>query len=336
MDVGTHALASIAVTRALIPKAPLAAWIFIIVAGTIADVDALSSAFGPSAYLDWRHTFLHSIVVSAGVGLILGGTYLLIARHAAPTKLPVGGLFAAIFVSEFLHLAMDACQSAGIELLWPLRAHRIATDWLAGVDPWIITILVAALVLPELSHLVSDEIGAKNKGPRGRVGAIVGLTLIIFYVGVRATFHANVIAAIQARNYRGEAPRRVGVYPESVSLSTWHAIVETDRALQELAIDATPGASFDPENGTMLFKPEPSPILEGAQATESARKFLGVASFPKATLEKTPEGYDVQIRDLRYVASGESRHEIVALVQTDSNGRVTLDELRWLRDFRRR
>jgi hypothetical protein len=39
---------------------------------------------------------------------------------------------------------------------------------------------------------------------------------------------------------------------------------------------------------------------------------------------------------LRYVASGESRHEIVALVQTDSNGRVTLDELRWLRDFRRR
>lgn len=335
MDVGTHALASIAITRALIPRAPFAAWFFVVAAGTVADLDAVSSAFGPSAYLDWRYTVLHSIVVSVAVGLILGVTHLSIARNSTPAKLTRSGLFFTIFASEFLHLAMDACQSAGIELLWPFRAHRIATDWLAGVDPWIITILIAALVLPELSRLVSDEIGVKNKGPRGRVGAVVGLTLIIFYVGVRATFHANVIAAIQARSYRGETPRRVGVYPESVSLFTWHAIVETDLALQELTIDATPGASFDPENGTMLFKPEPSPVLEGAQATESARKFLGVASFPKATLEKTPEGYDVQIRDLRYVTSGETRHEIVAVVQTASNGRVTHDELRWLRDFRR-
>jgi membrane-bound metal-dependent hydrolase YbcI (DUF457 family) len=336
MDVGTHALGSIAVTHALIPRAPLTAWIFVIVAGTIADVDALSSAFGPSAYLDWHHTFTHSIVGSVAVGVILGVAYLLVTRKPTAAKLSAGALLSAIFVSEFLHLAMDACQSAGIELLWPFSMHRIAADWLAGVDPWIITILVAALALPELLRLVSDEIGAKSKNRRGRVGAILGLALVIFYVGVRANFHANVIAAIQARSYRGETPRRAGAYAESVSLFTWHAIVETDRALQELSIDATPGASFDPEGGTTLFKPEPSPILESAQGSKAAREFLRVAIFPKASIEKTPEGYEVQIRDLRYAVSSETRHEIVAVIQTDSKGRVTLDELRWGRDFRRR
>lgn len=336
MDVGTHALASIALTRALIPRAPLTAWIFVVAAGTIADVDALSGGFGPSAYLAWRHTFLHSIVASVSAGLILGVAYVFLTRNATPAKLSMEALFSAIFVSEFLHLAMDACQSAGIELLWPFRAQRIAADWLAGVDPWVITILIAALVLPELLRLVSDEIGAKSEGPRGRVGAILGLALVIFYIGVRANFHANVIAAIQARSYRGETPRRAGAYAESVSLFTWHAIMETDRALQKLTIDATPGASFDPEGGTTLFKPEPSPILESAQGSEAAREFLRVAIFPKASIEKTPEGYEVQIRDLRYAVSGETRHEIVAVIQTDSNGRVTLDELRWGRDFRRR
>jgi inner membrane protein len=336
MDVGTHALASIALTRALIPRAPVTAWIFIVAAGTIADVDALSSMFGPSAYLDWRHTFTHSIVLSAAVGLILGVIYLLIIRNATPPKLSAGALLGAALVSGFLHLGMDACGSAGIALFWPFSAHRFAADWLASVDPWVITILIAALVLPELSRLVSDEIGAKSKGPRGRVGAILGLILVIFYVGVRANFHANVVASIQARSYRGESLRRSSAYAESLSLFTWHAIVETDRTLQELTIDATPGASFDPENGTTLFKPEPSPILERAQNSEAARKFLRVASFPKASMEKTPEGYEVQIRDLRYVVSGQTRHEIVAVIQTDSNGRVTLDELRWGRDFRRR
>jgi membrane-bound metal-dependent hydrolase YbcI (DUF457 family) len=336
MDVGTHALASITITRALIPRAPLTAWIFIIVAGTIADVDAVSSALGPSTYLDWRHTFTHSVVASAAVGVILGTIYFLLSRKATPARVSGSAFFSAILISGFLHLGMDAFQSAGIALFWPFNPHRFAADWLASVDPWIITILLAAILLPELSRLVSDEIGAKNKGPRGRVGAILGLILMIFYIGVRANFHANVLAAIQARSYRGESPRRSSAYAESVSLFTWHAIVETDRALQELTIDATPGASFDPENGTTLFKPEPSSILERAQSARGARDFLRVASFPKASIEKIPEGYEVQIRDLRYAVSQEIRHEIVVVIHTDSNGKVTREELRWGRDFRRR
>jgi membrane-bound metal-dependent hydrolase YbcI (DUF457 family) len=336
MDVGTHALASVVLTRALIPRAPFAAWILIIVAGTVADVDALSAIFGPSAYLDWHGTFTHSIIASAAVGVILTGLYLLVDRKAPNAKISRATFLNAVLLSGFLHLAMDACQSDGITLFWPFSSHRTAADWLAGVDPWIIAILFAAILLPELARLVSDEIGAKSKGPRGRVGAILGFIFIICYLGLRANLHATVLATVQARTYHGESARRSSAYAQAVSLFTWGAIVETDRALQELTVDAAPGAPFDPENGTTLFKPEPSAILDRAQNTEAAKNFLRVASFPKATIEKTPEGYEVQIRDLRYAVSGETRHEIVALIQTDSNGKVMEDQLLWEREFVRR
>jgi membrane-bound metal-dependent hydrolase YbcI (DUF457 family) len=336
MDVGTHALASLALTRAIVSRAPLSGWIFIIVAGTVADLDALSGIFGPSAYLKWHCTYTHSIVAWAIAGVLLGVLYLLLRRKGALTEGVAGPVLAAIFISGLLHLAMDACQADGITAFWPFSGRRVAADWLAGVDPWIIAVLVAAVLVPELARLVSDEIGARSKGPRGRVGAILGLTLVIFYVGARASFHASALPAIQGRTYRGELPRRASAYPEPISLFTWHAIVETDRSLQELTVDVAPGASFDPENGTTVYKPGASPMLENAQKTETARKFLRVASFPKASIEKTPDGYEVEIRDLRYAVSGEMRHEVVAVIQTDANGKVTQDELRWERDLRRR
>jgi len=333
MDAGTHALASLALTRALLPRAPLPAWGMVLIAGTFADVDALSAVAGPSTYLSWHHTYTHSIVASLATGAILGVVYLLVSRKSVPAAFARGTFFGTIILAGFLHLAMDACQSGGITALWPFSGHRFSAGWLAGVDPWIITILIAAILLPELAHLVSDEIGARSKGPRGRVGAVVGFILVILYVGARADLHGNVLATIEARSYRDESPRRAAAYAESVSLFTWHAIVETDRALHELTVDAAPGASFDPDNGTTLFKPESSPILERAENAEAAKKFLRVSSFPKASVEKTPEGYEVQIRDLRYALSGEIRHEVVALVHTDSTGRVLEDELLWDRDL---
>jgi membrane-bound metal-dependent hydrolase YbcI (DUF457 family) len=333
MDVGTHALASLALTRVLLPRAPLAAWAVVVVAGTIANVDALSATLGPSIYLAWHHTYTHSIVASVAASAILGIAYLLLIRKSAPVGFSRGTFVSVVLLAGFLHLAMDACQSDGIAALWPFSAKRIAADWLAWIDPWIITMLIAAVLLPEIARLVSDEIGARDKGPRGRVGAVVGFILVILYVGARANFHGNVLATIGARSYRDESPRRAAAYPESVSLFTWHAIIETDRALHELTVDAAPGASFDPDNGTTLFKPESSPILEHAQNAEAAKKFLRISSFPKASVEKTPEGYEVQIRDLRYTVSGEIRHEVVALVHTDSTGRVLEDELLWARDL---
>ncbi len=336
MDVFTHALASLALARAVLPRAPRASWAVILVAGTIADVDGLSAIFGPSAYLTWHHTYTHSLVASLVGVAVLTVVYVLLTRRAASLRVPAAALFAVALLAAWLHLAMDACQSEGVALFWPFSSRQFAADWLANVDPWIIAVLLAAILLPELLRLVSDEIGAKDKSPRGRLGAIIGFVFVIFYVGARATFHSNALAAMQARSYQNESPRRAAAFPESASLFTWHGIVETDSALHELTVSAAPGASFDAENGVTLFKPESSPILDSARDSDAAKKFLSVAQFPKATVEKTSDGYKVELRDLRYAAEGETRREIAALVKIDANGKVADDALVWARDLHRR
>lgn len=335
MDVFTHALASLALIRAALPRAPRAAWAVILVAGTIADLDALSAVFGPSAYLTWHHTYTHSLVASLVAVALLTITYVLLTRRSAPLRISAAALFAIALLAAWLHLAMDACQSEGVALFWPFSSRQIAADWLANVDPWIIAVLLAAILLPELLRLVSDEIGAKDKSPRGRLGAIIGFVFVILYVGVRVTFHSNVLAAMQARTYRGESPRRAAAFPEPASIFTWHGIVETDSALHELVVNAAPGASFDAENGVTLFKPESSPVLDRARDSDAAKRFLGVARFPKATVEKTSAGFEVQLRDLRYAAASETRREIAVLVKIDAGGRVAGDALVWARDLHR-
>jgi len=187
-----------------------------------------------------------------------------------------------------------------------------------------------------LLHLVGTEIGSKEKRPRGRIGAIVSLAFVLLYIGVRATIHSNTAAAIEARSYQGESPRKVAVFPESVSLFMWHAIVETDRALHELTVDTAPGSQFDPERGVTLYKPEPSAMLEQAQNSHAAKQFLQTAMFPKASIETTQEGYAVQLRDLRYAVSADTSREVAVLVKLDVSGKLVEEMLVWARDLRRK
>jgi hypothetical protein len=244
----------------------------------------------------------------------------------------------ALYVSlcaALLHIAMDTSQSSGVMLFWPFSSRRFAADWLPSIDPWILTILVAAIALPELLHLVGSEIGAKAKKPRGKTGAIIGLALVLIYVGARATLHSNVLAIMKSRTFHGETPRRASAFPETLSLLTWHGVVETESALNEIDVNAGAPDTFDAESSQRLFKPEPSPALDAARNTLAAKRFLAAAQIPKASLEKTEAGYIVVLRDLRYAAAGETQHEIAALIQLDLSNNVTSQELVWARDLHR-
>lgn len=345
MDVGTQALASFAVARVVVPRAPWGAWGVVVVAGVVANVDFFTSMLSPVAYIKWHRTYTHSILVSLIAGAVFAALYLFLTRKtqsgmavqtAGGGNLSSGRFFAAVLLAGVLHLALDACQSAGTMILWPFSLRRVAADWLPRVDPWIIAILILAILLPELSRLVTDEIGAKNKRPRGRVGAIIGLAIVFLYVGVRADLHANAIAAMQTRTYSGDSIRRVAAYADSMSLANWHGIVETERSLRQLTVDAMPGANFDPDSGTTLYKPDPSAILDHAQQSPAAKTFLAVAQFPKASVEQVPDGYEVQIRDLRYEATGDTQHEIRAIIRAGIDGKVLEDDLIWARSLRRR
>jgi len=364
VDIVTHGLASLAVARGLFPRfAKRSMMAVVVLVGCVADVDWLTQYFGPSAFLAWHRTYTHSILGAILISAILpailmatsywggivswGGMFVPLGmlrkdqaisddpramRNLVLRTLLMAG-FAAPLCAALLHIGMDACQSDGVALFLPFSPKRFAADWLPGIDPWILTILIAAIALPELLHLVGSEIGAKTKKPRGQTGAIIGLVLVLAYVGARATLHSNVLAMMGSRTFHGETPRRAWAYPESLSLYTWHGVAETESALNEIDVNATSAGDFDPDSSLRLFKPESSPALEAARNTIAARRILAIAQIPKASVEKTQGGYIVVLRDLRYAAAGETNHEVAAYIELDSNGKVSSQELVWAKDL---
>jgi inner membrane protein len=329
MDIGTHALASLALSRAIFPRAPRLLWAWAIPAGVLADFDQLSAMVSPAAYLQWYRTYTHSVAFSVLLAAVLAVVYRFSISDNSRALLPVRTIFAAVLLTQWLHLAMDAAQWQGTELFWPFNRTHVALDWLPTIDPWILTILIPVIILPEFMHLVTSEIGAKDRLPRGFVAAIIGLVLIALYVGARADLHSLAVAQLRNRNYVNEPAGKVGAYSGLTSLVSWRAVTETESALHELTVhvNSTRPSSFD--LGTNLFKPEPSPILDAAQATVSAQAFLAVARFPKATVQKMNGGFEVQLRDARYHAARETAHEPMVIVDFDAAGKLTLEEIAW-------
>jgi membrane-bound metal-dependent hydrolase YbcI (DUF457 family) len=329
VDPLTHALASYTLKRAAFPSLPRAATIAMLVAGTVADIDLLSAYFGPYAFLALYRTFCHSLLAALLLSLLVTLPFILRRRGSTEEQVsPLLVFFAALAAAVF-HLLMDISQSTGVELLWPLSSRRFALDWVARSDLWILAILLAGILLPALSKLVTEEIGAKSKGPRGKVGASLALAAVILYFVLRAVLHANALAAMESRTYRGELPRRAAAFAESGSPFRWQGIIETERALHDVEVDLAPGASFDPDAAITSYKPEPSPALDAARDTAAARRFLQSARFPKATIEKTPSGFHVLLRAFPYMRAASSGWRVEAVVDTDPSGNVLSQELAW-------
>jgi membrane-bound metal-dependent hydrolase YbcI (DUF457 family) len=328
MDVLTHGLASYSVTRAAFPRASRATLLAAILAGSAADLDQLSAYVGPSAFLAWHRTATHSILGTLVIAVAFLAVASLIARNKANAD-RMRTVFLALLAACSLHVAMDLTQNESVQLLWPFRAQRYSADWVAHFDLWILLILLAGALIPQLLALVTEEIGAKSKVPRGRVGAILAVLAVFIYVGTRFVLHGNAVAMMEARTYRAELPRRVAAFAESDSPFHWRGLVETERAFHDLRLNLASGSSFNPDAAVVHYKPESSVPLDAARATESVRRFLEAAKFPRATVEKTNTGYHVQLRDLVQLQEARSGPRVIAIVETDPNAKVLSDELAW-------
>ena len=337
MDPLTHALASYSLQRAAFPRLSRTATISVVLAGIIADADLLSTYFGPSAYLAFNRTYSHSLPAALAFALLAALPFFFLNPRSPETPISQISVFTAAFATALLHLALDACQASGVQLLWPFSTRRFALDWLPSLDLWILAILLAGILLPLLAGLVTEEIGARRKGPRGRIGASLALVALILYFITRSVFHGDAIAALESRTYRGELPHKVAAFAESSSPFRWHGIVETERALQDVEVPVGPGADFDPGSAVTTYKPEPSLALDAARNSPLARRFLQVARFPKAAVEQTPTGFHVILRAFPYARESGSGlltltdvGRVQVLIDTDPSGKILSEELTWV------
>ena len=332
MHLATHALLSLVLARALFAKRGWPLLAGILLAGTLADLDLLATLFGPAAYLAARNTITHSIAGTLIV-IFLGA---LIVRALDKTKsVSLRTILLAVSLSAALHLLLDFFSTAGIALLWPIRATRYSTDWLPNIDPWLLAVLLAGLLLPELRRLVTTEIGAKEKSLRGQTGAVVALAIVALYVAARFLLHSSSLTLLESRAYRGESPAHIASLPDSFSPLTWIGIVETESLLCTVPVPIV-GKPFDPEIARCQHKPDPSPTLAAALQTAVAQKYLNASRFPRASLSTTTDGTTLALRSMRDFAQGDPPNAVAAQILLDARSRIISEQIVWARDIHER
>ncbi len=328
MDPLTHALTSVALSRAGLNKTARLATPMLVVSGLAADFDLLSYFAGPSTYFDAHRAWGHSLVGSFALALVVTAAFTRLANRKGERP-PFARALGLCIIGAGSHLLLDLGNRAGVQLLWPFRAKWMAWDLLRELDPWILFVLLAGLLLPGLFHLVSEEIGDRRKGKGPHRGAIAALAIVILYIGARSVYHSRAVDLLLSREYHGAVPEAAGAFPLSTSPLSWRGVVATANTFEEIEVSFAPSSYFDPDRSLTHYKPEPSPALEAARSAPIVQRFINLAQFPLATLDRVEEGYHFELRDLRFVPSPGSLPEVVAVVDLDTSLRVTRETLQF-------
>jgi membrane-bound metal-dependent hydrolase YbcI (DUF457 family) len=325
----THALTSLLIARACQKYLPPMGTAMLVIAGVAPDLDYLSYFAGPSAYLQFHRTVLHSLPGAVLLACIAAVIFFMIDRAHPRRTL---GFLPALAVSAFgiaVHVALDLSGAVGVRLMWPFRQTCTAYDLVASLDPWILLILALGIFLPELVRMVSEEIGEPKRSARGQGVALFCLLMLTAYVGARAELHRRAMVLLNSREYHGLPPATTGAFPAALSPFQWRGLISTASTIEETEFSLLPNSQFDPDKTLTHYKPQPSSALDAAQSTETAKKFLTYARFPLATPEPTQNGYHFVFRDLRFASNDTSPNNIVAIVELSASLNVTGQELRY-------
>ena len=163
-------------------------------------------------------------------------------------------------------------------------------------------LLVGGLVLPSLGSLINDEIGARSRGPKGRVAATVALVGVVLLWWVRDYEHRAAANALQAQTYQDSQPLRASAYPYWWNVFRWSGVVETQNFFAVTPVDSGPPAIDREGRMQVRYKPEETPVTLAAKRSYLGRVFLDWAKYPITETERVtdPGGYIVRFRDLRF------------------------------------
>lgn len=327
MDPVTHALVSATLDRAGLRRIGPSALLILIASGTAADLDLLSYLGGAAPYFHYHNALLHSILGSAVLAITIAAVFCIFGRGLQREPLRFAPVLLLCAIGAGTHLLFDWLGAAGIALFWPFHAKWFALDILPQIDPWILVLLFAGLLVPALFRLVSEEIGERKKKKTVSKGAVIALLLVVVYATERGILHQRALQTLMAHDYHGAAPLSAGAFPDSVSPFLWNGLVATRNTIEEVSVPVGSGDEFHAESSLSIYKPETSLALNVAQRTPFAEQFLRFAQFPIAELQTIPAGSEVTIRDLRFASDPDASGNIRVVIDLDSQFHVRSEEL---------
>jgi inner membrane protein len=309
------------------------------------DLDIISRFGGPAFGFAHHRGFTHSFLgVPLDAAAVVGFVYLiwhLRGRKLKDPKLPPrwGLLFLYACLAGLSHIVLDFTNNYGVRPFWPFSERWYSWDIVFIFEPVLFGFLLLGLIVPSLFSLIDREIGARARGPKGRVAATVALIGVVSLWGLRDYEHRRAINALAARTYQGADPIRVSAYPAMGTPFRWYGVIETPAFFGLSPVDSL-GLEVDPEDGIDIrYKPEETPVTLAAKRSYLGRVYLDWAQYPITETEvlQPPEaGYIVNFQDLRFEQlpgllgrlSGrraEPRRALGAGVQLDQNLRIVGD-----------
>ncbi|MGH9732924.1 MAG: metal-dependent hydrolase [Candidatus Acidiferrales bacterium] len=336
MNPITQALMAVALDRAGLRRVSRMALPILVVSGVAADFDLLSYFGGASVYLHCRYALLHSIVGAPILAIVIALAFWLTTRRKQATPLRFSRVLLLCVIGIGVHVLLDVATADGVQLFWPFRARWFSWDLLSGVDPWILAVLAAGLLLPALFHLVSEEIGSKKKRARPSKGAISVLVIVGLYIGARAEMHSTAVQMLLAQDYHGAMPLVAGAFPDSASLSLWRGVIDTKNTIEVVSAPVGGSDVFDANSSLTHYKPGSSPAIDAARNAPLAQEFVRYARFPLVDLENTADGYRVTLRDLRFPEDADTPDNLIAVIELNADFTLRGQGIRFASEQQRR
>ncbi len=272
------------------------------------DLDIIGQFWGRAFGFEHHRGFTHSFLgVPLDAAVVVAFVYLIWRLRKRRTKDPNlpprwGLLFIYACLAGLSHILLDFTNNYGVRPFWPFSEKWYSWDIVFIFEPVMFGLLLLGLLAPALFSLIDKEIGARQRGPRGRVGAILALAGVVFIWGLRDYEHRRAVSALESRTYQGVDPVRVSAYPTAMNPFKWYGVIETPAFFALAPVDSL-APEVDPE-GTMdiHYKPEETPITIAAKKSYAGRVFLDWAKYPVTETETLEDGsYIVRFQDLRYV-----------------------------------
>ena len=336
MELLTYLLMSVALARLAGTRLSRFGMAMLVASGIAAELDFFSCFLGPSAFLRFHRSVLHSLLGSMVMCCVIAAAFCLLDRagkkdssESGVAKLDFGVALMLCIAGAAAHIVLDLAGGIGVRLWWPFRGGWQSLDLLPNFDVWILLLLGGGLALPYLGRLVSQEIGERRTAAPGRTAAIITLVVIVLYIGGRGILHSRAMDLLRSRDYHGQPPQNAGAFASSSNPFAWRGLVSTPVAIEELNVSMLPGAVFDPDRAISHYKPDQSAAIAAAQNTGDGKEFLSYARFPLATSEPLDTGFDVTLRDLRFPAHDTSIEDVMLDVRLDANSQIIQQQLRF-------
>jgi inner membrane protein len=313
----------------------------LVLAAEAPDVDVLANFGGRISGFEHHRGITHTLVgVPLMAALVVFVVYIgfrCFRRRGAKTaeSLPRWGtLFWLACLAGLSHILLDFTNNYGVRPFEPFSYRWYSWDIVFIVEPVLWVLLLGGLILPSLLRLVTDGVRSSRnvRMPRGRMAALIALSLVAVFWGFRDYQHRRAIAALQALTYDGEIPVRVSAFPYYMNPFRWYGVVETHSSYHRLQVNSLIREVDSKDPASVLLKLELTPVILAAEQSRLGRVFLDWAQYPIAQTEHLDEpesGFLVRFFDLRFLYPQLRRHPLGGWVKLSPNLHVAAENFGW-------